>query len=100
MWQSNYSQEYLKTSSEFRKKEDTVQAAMSLRKTILSNWASETDSMGIFLDLRKVFDTVDQEILLQKLKSLGVRGNVYGLIASCLADEIQFVIVNSENSNL
>ena len=56
--------------------------------------------MGIFLGFRKAFDTEDYEILLQKLHSLGVRGNVHALIASYLADWIQFVDVNSENSNL
>ena len=56
--------------------------------------------MGIYLDFRKAFDTVDHEILLQKLHSLGVRGNVHALTASYLADRTQSVNVNSENSNL
>ena len=56
--------------------------------------------MGIFLDFRKTYDTLDHEIFLQKVHDLGVRGNVHGLIAGYLADRIQFVIVNSENSNL
>ena len=56
--------------------------------------------MGVFLDFRKAFDTVDYEILLQKLHSLGVRGNVYALMASYLTERKQFVNVNSENSNL
>ena len=56
--------------------------------------------MGIFVDFRKAFDTVDHENLLQKLHSLGVHGNVNALIANYLADSIQFVIVNSENSNI
>ena len=65
----------------FRKK-DTVQAATLLWKTIQSNWATKTNSMGVFLNFRKVFDTVYHEILLEKLHSLGVRGNVYALMAS------------------
>ena len=82
----------------FRKKKDTVQAATLLWKTIQSNWATKTNSMGVFLDFREAFDTVDHEILLQKLHSLGVRGNVYALMASCLTERKQFVNVNSENS--
>ena len=83
----------------FRKKEDTVQAATLLWKTIQSSWATKTNSIGV-LDFRKAFDTVDHEILLQKLHSLGVRGNVYALMASYLTERKQFVNVNSENSNL
>ena len=84
----------------FRKKKDTVQAATLLWKTIQSNWATKTLSMGVFLDFRKSFDTVAHEVLLQKCHSLDVRGNVLALMATYLADRKQFVNVNSENSNL
>ena len=56
--------------------------------------------MGVFLDFRKAFDTVDYETLLKKLHSLSVRGNVYALMASYLTKRKQFVNVTSENSNL
>ena len=56
--------------------------------------------MGVFLDFRKAFDTVDHEILLQKLLTLGVRGNVFALMASHLAARKQIVNVNSEEFNL
>ena len=56
--------------------------------------------MGVFLDFRKAFETVDHEILLTKMHSLSVRGNVYALMASYLTEREQFVKVNSENSNL
>ena len=38
--------------------------------------------MGVFLDFRNAFGTVDLEILLQKMHCLGIRGNVYALMAS------------------
>ena len=93
---------YLETENQFgfRKKKDAVQAATLLWKTIQSVWATKTNSMGIFLNFRKAFDTVDHEILLQKLHSLGVRGNVFALMARYSADRKQFVNVNSENSKL
>ena len=84
----------------FRKKKDTVQVATLLRKTIQPNWATKTNSMGVFLNFRKAFDTVDHEILLQKLGSLGVRGNICALMASYLADWKQFVNAKFETSNL
>ena len=84
----------------FRKKKDTVQAATLLWKTIQSNWATKTNSMSVFLDFRRAFDTVDHENLLQKLHSLGVCGSVFALMASYLTERKLFVNVNSENSNL
>ena len=36
---------------------DTVQAATLLWKTIQSNLASKTNSMGVFIDFPKAFDT-------------------------------------------
>ena len=84
----------------FRKNKDTVQADIMLWKTRQSNWATKTSSMRVFLDFRKAFDTVDHEMLLKKLHGLGVRGSVYAMRASYLADRKQFVNVNSENSNL
>ena len=56
--------------------------------------------MGVSLDFRKAFGTVEHEISLKKLHSLDVRGNVYALMASYLTERKQFVNVNSENSNL
>ena len=84
----------------FRKTNGTVETATLLWKAIQSNWATKMNSMGVFFDFRKAFDTVDYEHLLEKLHSLGVRGNVCALMASYLADRKQFVNVNSENSNL
>ena len=84
----------------FRRMKDTVEAATLLWKTIQSNWATKTNSMGICLGFGEAFHTVDHEMLLQKLHSLGVRANVHGLMACFLADRKQFVNNFSKTSNL
>ena len=54
--------------------------------------------MGIFIDLRKAFDTVDHKILLTKLEHLGIRGPVLQLFKSYLEDRKQFVVFGNSES--
>ena len=53
---------------------------------------------GIFIDLEKAFDTVNHEILCDKLKYYGFRGKSNELIKSFLSNRQQFVSVNGHDS--
>lgn len=53
---------------------------------------------SIFLDLAKAFDTIDHELLLDKLNSYGVRGLVNDLLRSYLCNRRQKVSVNGNFS--
>ena len=55
---------------------------------------------GIFVDLEKAFDTVHHDILCEKLKFYGLRGNVNKLIKSYLSDRRQFVSINGYDSDV
>ena len=55
--------------------------------------------MGIFIDLSKAFDTVNHEILLDKLRYFGIRGVAYNWFASYLNNRRQFVQCNDTSSS-
>ena len=55
---------------------------------------------GIFIDLRKAFDTVNHNILLMKLEHYGIRESALLWFAAYLNKRKQFVSINGENSEL
>jgi len=53
---------------------------------------------GLFCDLTKAFDCVNQTILLSKLGFYGIMGNAYNLMKSYLKDRYQRVPIKNNNS--
>ena len=73
----------------FRKKKNSIQAATLLYKKIEENWESKAKTNCIFVDFRKAFDSVDHNILLEKLYHIGIRGISHKLLENYLANRFQ-----------
>ena len=61
----------------FRAKFSTDYAIVDIYEKLLSNLDKGLSTCAVFLDLAKAFDSVSHDILLQKLKRYGIRGNTF-----------------------
>ena len=68
----------------FRENHSTQHAIIDIVNVIQNNMDQKRFTCGIFLDLKKAFDTVDHLILLQKLNHYGIRGIINDWFASYL----------------
>ena len=64
----------------FRKQHSTRHAFMTLVEKVSKALDTGKIVVGVFLDLKRAFDTVDHTILLRKLQSYGIGGNVHFVI--------------------
>ena len=84
-------QKNLSTPSQysFRKAHSTQHAILDIVNAIQTNMDNRLFSCGIFIDLKKAFDTVDHKILLHKLDHYGFRGHINSWFSSYLQGRSQ-----------
>ena len=93
------SNQFFKGQYGFRKGHSTEMASLELADRILSFMDNGDTPIGIFLDLSKAFDTLNNNILLHKLKQYGLSKNSTGLIKNYLENRTQYVNFDNVNSD-
>ena len=79
----------------FRKNHSTSYALTKLYDKISCAIDNREITVGVFIDLSKAFDTVDHNILHEKLEHFGIRGLALNWFRSYLSNRHQYVEFNS-----
>ena len=84
----------------FRPKLSTGLALLELLDKLSSSIDMSETTVGVFIDLAKAFDTVNHQILLNKLQHYGIRGVAFCWFQSYLTARQQCVTVTNYESEL
>ena len=84
----------------FRQGHSTHHALIALVDKITKSLDNRDIVIGVFLDLKKAFDTVNHKILLKKLYHYGINGNLFKWFESYLTNRSQYVLFNGSKSDI
>ena len=73
-------------------------ALLELVEELTSSIDKKNKTIGVFIDLKKAFDTIDHDILLKKLDRYGVRGISNNWVKSYLTGRKQYVNIDIATS--
>eukprot|EP00732_Lithocolla_globosa_P004599 Lithocolla_globosa_v1_NODE_4333_length_1460_cov_23.298221.p2 type:complete len:148 gc:universal NODE_4333_length_1460_cov_23.298221:805-362(-) len=82
----------------FRKNRSTSIALINFYEMLARKLDQGNLGLGIFIDLKKAFDTVNHHILIEKLRHYGIRGTALSWIQSYLHKRTQFVQMGGKKS--
>ena len=74
----------------------TEYAIIKLVDQIYKSFEKDHYTLGVFIDLSKVFDTVDHTILIRKLKMYGIKGINLAWFRSYLTNIIQYILITHD----
>ena len=84
----------------FKASNSTEHAVIQLISQILDVFNGSKYTLGIFIDLSKLFHTVDYNILLKKLDMYGIKGKNLKCFHSYLTNGKQFIKCRDQNTDL
>ena len=83
----------------FQRNNSTEHAIIQLYDEICESFEQNKYTLGVFIDFSKVFDTVDHNILIEKLLHYGVKGNNLKWFSSYLTNRKQFILYNENQKS-
>ena len=83
----------------FRSKRSCIDAIVSITEFIRTEIDRKFLGQACIIDLQKAFDTLDHNILLEKMEKYGYRGPIHDMMKSYLSDRWQYVDMNGEETN-
>ena len=87
-----------KNQSGLRPKYSTQSALLNTTNQWLQNIDNRNFSLAVFLDLRKAFDTVDHDVLIQELEDCGIQGIELQWFKSYPGGRQQYCPINNHDS--
>lgn len=71
---------------------------------IIQKWKEAIDDnkmiLCVFIDLSRAFETIDRDILIEKMKEIGIENNELNWYRTYLKDRKQITIIGNEKSNV
>ena len=84
----------------FRESCNTTLAVFQFVSDLLNTFNAKKYTIALYLDIRRAFDSIDNDLLLHKLQCYGFRGVAFDFIKSYLSNRKQYVEVNGYTSDV
>ena len=88
-----------KTQHGFMKRKSCTTQLLDMYHTIGSVLEASGQAAIIYLEFRKAFDSVNHKLLLHKIQSFGINGNLLSWFKSYLTNRIQRVVLEGHSSD-
>ena len=82
---------FLEAQNGFGEKKSTETASQLFIESIQEALDKGVHAIGLFFDLSRAYDVINNDLLLDKLNSYGIRGKTYSWFKSYLTQHVQFV---------
>ena len=84
----------MKSQCGFREDSNSEDAILEFMDYTYDSIHNSECLIAVYIDLSKVFDTVNHNIMLKKLQHIGVRGKFFDWIKTYLTDRKEYVAVD------